>query len=62
MPLPLTLPLENHLTRQVNLTRRPAWAPARDSHQTVRVIEIEMPSDAEEAALRHWLLGLAVRT
>lgn len=60
MKLPLTLPLANHLPREVNLGRRVTWSPEREGPTTIRFVEIELLSEAEEIALRQWLPGLGL--
>lgn len=58
MQLPLTLPLANHLPRRMALIRRPDRD--RDSQgRSVRVLEIEILSDAEESCLITRLSDLA---
>ena len=61
MHLPLTLPVSNHMPRQIRFTRRLDWSPQSDDFTRVRVLEIEILSFAEEKAVLDWLRRAMVR-
>jgi hypothetical protein len=56
MQLPLTLPLGNHLPRKIGLSVRASWPNGIDTTPpAIRILEVQILSDEEEAALRTWL-------
>lgn len=60
MKIMLSLPLDNCPARGLAITSRPRWTPARNGYpiDTMRMLEVEILSAAEETALASFLVGL----